>query len=537
MFESIAFPTAARNPDLHAGGLVVPMVGEKPRLNKPPMIYWLQSSSSALLTGGQPEHDRIWMYRLPSLIAGIGIVLITFQLGLWMFEPRVGLLAGALIALSPVFVWEAHQARADMVMVLFTTLALALLYRIWQRQDRSWFLAIGFWICVSLGILTKGPITPMILILTTLSISFVCRDFRWLGRTKPVIGLFIVLLLVLPWVVLVALRVGFENYASLVFDETLGRSASAKEGHAGPPGYHLILLVVLFWPGSMLAGAAVLQQFSTALPRKVSVIADKLRPRRIWQAIVHRTPGEPQALFLIAWVVPSWIIFEIVRTKLPHYTMPLYPAIALLTAKSLVDLTRARWSLSRLERTGLWFWLVLCAVIAASPMILNSVLRSQNTAPSIDPVLIAGLVILVGLFVVVSRAIFHQNLMRAQLASLAIAWLTSITLLGRVLPNAEMIWVTPGLMQAIEKIDPEHTRPIAAIEYHEDSLVFATRSRLSRINADQLGAWSVQNPAGLIIQPYHEDLIDPETFIARITGYNYSRGRRVDLAIQTTTKP
>ena len=38
------------------------------------------------------------------------------------------------------------------------------------------------------------------------------------------------------------------------------------------------------------------------------------------------------ARFLLAWLVPCWIVFELVMTKLPHYVLPLYPAIAILIA-------------------------------------------------------------------------------------------------------------------------------------------------------------------------------------------------------------
>src|SRR5215813_11547169 len=74
MFESVALPAAERD-GRHAGGLLMPMVQDRPRLNKPPLIYWLQAGSAAVFTWGRPEHDAIWLYRVPSLIAAVVAVL------------------------------------------------------------------------------------------------------------------------------------------------------------------------------------------------------------------------------------------------------------------------------------------------------------------------------------------------------------------------------------------------------------------------------------------------------------------------------
>ena len=134
MYESVALPQAERDPELHSGGLTVPMVGGKPRLNKPPLIYWLQAASAAVFTGGDPLKDAIWMYRVPSLVAGLVIVLATWRIGCSMFDPRVGWVAACLLAVSPVFVWEAHQARADMVMVAWTVLGMGQFYNIWRTS-------------------------------------------------------------------------------------------------------------------------------------------------------------------------------------------------------------------------------------------------------------------------------------------------------------------------------------------------------------------------------------------------------------------
>ena len=61
--------------------------------------------------------------------------------------------------------------------------------------------------------------------------------------------------------------------------------------------------------------------------------------------MIWRSRREAGAQFLLAWLVPSWLVFEAVMTKLPHYVLPLYPAIAILIAGILGsgNLSRSRW--------------------------------------------------------------------------------------------------------------------------------------------------------------------------------------------------
>src|SRR5207249_896749 len=78
------------------------------------------------------------------------------------------------------------------------------------------------------------------------------------------------------------------------------------ESHGAPPGTYFLLFWLTFWPGATLAALAA---------------------PAVWAA-----RGKPAIEFLLAWLVPSWLVLELVITKLPHYVLPLYPAIAILIA-------------------------------------------------------------------------------------------------------------------------------------------------------------------------------------------------------------
>src|SRR5207253_5851968 len=135
----------------------------------------------------------------------------------------------------------------------------------------------------------------------------------------PLPGLAWLALLVTPWFVAILSRGGESFLVESMGNDLLAKLVSSQEGHGAPPGFYLLLFFLTFWPGSMLA--------SLAAPE-------------IWAA--RREPG---ARFLLAWSVPAWLVMEVVITKLPHYVLPLYPAIAILIA-GVVDqgmLSRGRW--------------------------------------------------------------------------------------------------------------------------------------------------------------------------------------------------
>ncbi len=604
MFESVALPEGQQDPALHDGGLAVPKVADKPRLNKPPMIYWLQAASAAVFTGGKPADDAIWSYRLPSAIAATLTVLLVWRFGVSIFDASTGLLAAALLAVSPMVLWDAHQARADQVLLTATTSASFALWMIYNNAEpsarRSLGLALWLWASVAVGVLAKGPITPMVVGLTAVALSWVTRDWKWLGRTRPAVGLVILVATIGPWVAAVISHVGAGVFWKTVIDETLGRSAGAKEGHWGPPGYHTLLLAVLLWPGSLLTAVAFVRTFrlavrwpahssdqggadaslttqrggdssltaqggadsrpssiqggaasspssiqggaassrpgpapetgedSPAPDRKSSGLIARIRslPARFGQ----RSLGREAELFIIAWILPSWIVFELVATKLPHYTLPMYPAIALISAKAVLDAARARIDSQTAERigggdgggVGLNIWTGIGLAICVAAPIGLAVLGGGVVAIGAAVIAAGGAAFLL----LKARADAIEGLLlSAQVKALAAAVVFAVLTLGVILPRASVVWVWPRAAYALPT-----DRPVAVAGPFEDSTVFITRARIEHIARADAVSWTRKHPGGVIIMERKDtagelDLTRIDTF----AGYNYAAGRFVTL--------
>ncbi len=530
---------------------VVPMVQDRPRLNKPPAIYWIQASIVRALAA--PGEDEIWMYRLASVLGATLAALATLWIGASMFGLRCGLLAAVLLAVAPVVVFDAHQARADQVLLATTTIAMGLLWKAWLRRDEPRIprsLTVGLALAVGVGVLVKGPVTPVVVGGAAVALAWWGKRWSWLWRLRPISSVVVMLLVAVPWLLLAAKELGWEVLRDRILEETVGRASDAAEGHTGPPGYHLVLLVALFWPGSLLAGLGLLRGFAKAwrfesIPWSGSFLAQRMarwRSRRI---------GRSPELFLIAWFVPGWLAFEIAATKLPHYTLPMYPAVALLAARGLVAASRG-WSEARttLTRLGFGLWAGLgIAMIAAPAALALFAWRSgwlgvadSNAAAGLrhlatHEVVLASAAIALGaiLIVVAWRMTLAGRVLAGQLLALVPAIVGLQATFGLVLPGISHSWITPRIVAELEAAGAGD-RPLAAIVYHEDSLIFATRGLVERIGEGELDAWIEAHRDGVVLMPAsllesRGDLAAISPGAASIAGFNYSKGDPVLLVL------
>jgi 4-amino-4-deoxy-L-arabinose transferase-like glycosyltransferase len=513
------------SPDWH--GWVIPRIQDRLRLNKPPAIYWAQAASASLFAGAGPgaeSRDAIWMYRIPSILGGILAVLCTWRLGLRLFDPRAAFLAAALLATLPILLWEARQARSDMLLLGVTTLSLWLTHRVIapRRPSPPTLPSIlALWLAVGVGVLVKGPVTPMIVFLTLGGMCLCARSWKPLRTARPLLGLIIIIACVAPWVALVAGEVGFSNYAKLVFDETIGRSLEPAEGHWGPPGYHLLLAPALLMPATLGVGLAL----SRLWRRRRAALEPAPRPF-LSRLLALLPSGGPEA-FLLSVILPSWIIFELVSTKLPHYTLPLYPAVVLLCARA--SLSAAALNPPRLLRAGVILW-ILGLLAYAGALAASSAWVALHLTPGARGIVISSVLALLVLLLITLVARVRRRPALALL--IAIAGLALISrLFFTITPRLPDIRTSVRLADAIRQVDPSFSRPIAALGYHEDSLIFETLGRVKRLQPAELPAFLASSQHPLLIAPRGDPALTGSRELAGIVGFNYSRGRRVDLVL------
>ena len=319
---------------LLSGDLITPYFMDELRAKKPIAIYWLQSASAAIF-----GHLDIASYRLPSVLGILAALILTYKFAasLWPSTRFLPIIAALLLAATPVMIGEAHLAKTDAVLLAAILCQQFYLWRIYQRHSlsdaapRGSRLFIGFWALMAAGILIKGPIAPLVALTTISMLVILDRQVAWLAGLAVFRGSLILAVLTLPWVVAVSYQTDGAFLDIAIRGDFLSKVKSGQESHGAPIGTYFGLLGLLFWPGIAFIGFLVWQG------------RDMLR--------------HPASRFCVAWIAGYWLAIELVPTKLPHYVLPVLPALALLVAGALVSPLPPA---SRIQRGFILAWLYPC---------------------------------------------------------------------------------------------------------------------------------------------------------------------------------
>ncbi len=472
---------------LESGDYVRIMNGTEARNRKPIGIHWLQLPFVEAAREAGVAHDNpVWPYRIPSLLGGLLAVLVTFSSGEALFGRRTALLASGMLAASMVLTTEVHIAKTDAALLGVTTLAMAMLARAYLG-GLTRLGAAAFWLALGAGVLLKGPITPMVAGLTMAALSIADRRAAWLLALRPAWGLPLMLIVVVPWFLAIGLATHGQFFADAVGGDLGRKLSSGDDAHGGWPGLHLLLLPALMFPATAtLPGAAL---------------------------YAWRGRHEPTVRFLLAWIIPAWIVFELTPTKLPHYPLPLYPALCLLGAAgiTLVLPRIARWltvGLPGLVAAG------LALAVAGGPMLLGG------------PPFIPGLAVtaIVGVLAV----------WRVRLALLA-APLLYAAVLGYELPRLRPIWLAPQIVAALPP-----GAVLGSVGFSEPSLMVMAGTQTqwllaadaARALADGTVTVLAVSDRDMAAFQQAADALQLKTHILEVvSGFNLSRGRFVTLTV------
>lgn len=499
---------------LETGDLVDIRFQGEPRYKKPIGIHWLQVGTvrAAEALGISEARTTIWLYRLPSLAGALAATLLAYWAALAFLPRRAAFLAAALVGASVILTVEARLAKTDAVLLACTTAAFGAFARVWLARTlpRQPFPMLAvFWIAVAAGVLIKGPMIVMFVGLAAAVLSWRERSTRWLRGLRPGWGLLFVLLCVLPWFGAIAWRSGGEFYRLAVGDDMLGKVQTGQQNHFAPPGFYLVAFFATFWPGAALAAIAA--------------------------PFAWRERREDWVAFLLAWTVPAWVVFEAVPTKLPHYVMPLYPAIAILTvaamARGVVEPRR------RFARA--WYALLPFIPVCLSAGIVSGTWLLDGRPPLVAlPVMAAASAVAVAAWLMFTRG----EVTRSALTGIAASVLLSVGVLGLAQLTLPALKLSPRLAAAIRAL-PCPDPVIGTIGYREPSLVFLTGTDLQMF-ATPPEAASFLRAGGcraLIVDRRFEpglasafggELPAPT---ARVGGFNINGGRRVDLGVYAST--
>ena len=307
---------------LQSGNYVVPTFNHEPRYAKPPLIYWCQALCFEVFG------ENAFAARLPSLLATAGTAALLFAWGAGLGPCSIGWIAALSYAFCLQVIQQGRVATADALLIFFMTLTgfagwklLTLAREIPKDSCRAWnfwgtLLALGF----GGGFLAKGPeaLLPIIPLL-------VCARSSGGRVLSSFIAIFLLGLFIVSWWAIPAYVQTHGEY----WHEGLGKDVGARmvtgfQGHgASSFGWYLLSLpfyLMLFW--------------LSALPWSPLLVTHRKRLFGSWKP-------DPLDIYLLLNAGLIFMVFSLMVTKLPHYTLPAFPFITLFFAR--------RWIASELR--------------------------------------------------------------------------------------------------------------------------------------------------------------------------------------------
>jgi 4-amino-4-deoxy-L-arabinose transferase-like glycosyltransferase len=433
---------------LQSGDWVVPRFLDTVRTAKPVLIYWCQAASMRLLG------DNAFAARFPSTIA----MVLTLMLLAWVVWRHAGANRGLwtafILGTSVLAIASAKMCLTDAVLLLFITVSQLCVYRLWRGgiEPRT-IILLG--VSIGLAGLTKGPVVLGVTLTTVLALWAIGRtthdpaderiDFE--PSQLPIIlgvALALIFVVIFPWLWLIQERSPGFLTASIGHD-VVERIQKGQEGHSGPPGTYLLLVWGTWFPWSLLLPAAMVNGW---------------RHRHL-----------PTTRFALAAVVGPWLMFELIATKLPHYVLPTFPALAYLTADLLIrasrgavkDLDSRAFKLVALGGS----LVVLC--IGASGFAMCAVARQWDAGSIAASTAIASIAVIMS--IQAGRRFWQGRVLSASRA-MGIGTLGIVAAAyALLLPRLEALRLSYNLAQDFESADGYAARGYM-IDFKEPSLAF-----------------------------------------------------------------
>ena len=493
------------------------------RAKKPIGIYWLQAFSAKIF--GQED---IGSYRIPSLLSSI-ITLVFFGLITRLIFPLYQtLIVTLLFASSIVFMGEAHLAKTDATLLCLICVQQYFLLKIILQQENTfkvkYLYPILVWLTFSFGVLVKGPISIAILFPTVIAFCIIQKSISLIKSLRPIIGLLICTLVILPWFLAIDEATNGMFLQKAFQEDFFSKLESGQEGHGALPGTHLLTLSISIWPVATFLPCLIL--FS--LQNRTNIIVK----------------------FLLCWILPFWVIIELIPTKLLHYPLPVLPAIAILAIGGLLQFkSNIKKIKSALVRKVTYMSSILFSfggiILSGGIFYISSKFNIENdnflTFFTILLVLIAIVIFILSLTLIFNFKNLYLDISKRfyniLLVIIALASIFNIINYNFILPKLDYLHPSNAIIKILKKVKAD---AVASSGYHEPSLVFLLNGDVLLSDPHEVAIFMAEgkNNVALIeksdLKQFLETTNDLNLKIKEISivkGFNIAKGRHVEIYI------
>ena len=493
------------------------------RAKKPIGIYWLQAFSANIF--GQ---ENIGSYRIPSLLSSIITLVFVGLITRLIFPFYQTLIATLLFASSIVFMGEAHLAKTDATLLCLICVQQYFLLKIILAREKTFKVKYLFptlvWLAFSFGILVKGPLSIAILFPTVIVFCIIHNSISLIKSLRPILGFLICALVILPWFFAIDEATNGMFLEKAFREDFFSKLQSGQEGHGALPGTHLLILSISIWPISTFLPCLIL----FCLQNKTNIVIK----------------------FLLCWIVPFWVIIEIIPTKLFHYPLPVLPAIAILTIGGIFQFKSNIKKIKSVLLQRITY--VSCFLFSFGGIILGGGIFYISSKFNIEKDFILTfftmLLVFIGIiiFIFSLSLIFNfkilnlessKNFYNILFAIIALGSFFNIINYSLVLPKLDYLYPSKTITKKLEKLK---TDAVASSGYHEPSLVFLLNGNVLLSNPHEVAIFMAEgkNNVALVEKSDLNQFLQTKDElnlkiieIGIVKGYNIAKGRHVEIYI------
>ena len=493
------------------------------RAKKPIGIYWLQAFSTKVFGS-----EEIGSFRVPSVLSSLISILFVGFLTRLIFPLYQTIVVTLLFSSTITFMGEAHLAKTDATLLCLICIQQYYLLKLILEKKTSlrvkYLYPVIIWFAFSFGVLVKGPLSFAILVPTVILFCCFQKSIDLIRELKPIIGIIICALVILPWFFAIEEATQGVFLQKAFNEDFFSKLQSGQEGHGALPGTHLLILSVAIWPVATFLPCLIL----FCIENKNNIVVQ----------------------FLISWIVPFWIIIEIIPTKLFHYSLPVLPAIAILAIGGMFQF---KSNIKKIQNTLLKNIIYFSSVLFGSGgVILGIGLFYTCYKFNIDKDF--SITFLTILIILITIAVFSLSLLlifnlktinnvnrkyfyNLPLAIIALSAMFNIINFNFILPKLDYLFPSKILANKIELINPE---TITSAGYHEPSLVFLLKGNVLLSKPHEAAIFMAEGKKNIsLIEKSSlgefleatQELNLKVKIVDTIRGYNIAKGRHVEINI------
>ena len=286
------------------GEYLLPHLNGQLYTQKPPLLFW--SMALASVPFGRVTETAA---RLPSALAAIAALLLTFRIAERLVSRRAAWIAALAFGTSGTILWQGRFGQIDMLLGALVALAVWFWVRAWTEERPS--LMLGFFASAGLATIAKGPVGLLPPLFGILLFLIATKRARQIPKLRIGRGLALYAAVVLAWLLPAALRGGTSYLQQIAFKQTVTRYAEPWH-HFQPPWYYLTTIPADFFPWTFLLPTALVLG---------------------WRRLAGRE--RDGFLFGLSWVVATLVFFSVSPAKRSVYMLTMYPGLALVLGAAL----------------------------------------------------------------------------------------------------------------------------------------------------------------------------------------------------------